>query len=393
MTGVIKQIDSFTKINIPPPTTDLVTLKAKDVYKELRLRGYEYSGVFQSLIECRMDAQTGKIAWNNNFVAFIDVMLQMSLMAKDSRVLYLPVEIENIKIDPNALDFQWSSEVFVKRSKYMNLIQAGGVEIFGLKAKPVARKPHRSPVLESYQFIPFFPVKKLSESNIGRYIVQLIVENNPIGKQIEAVEINESDDDLLKILQDALDDIPLVKSKLTVCSQSDAEKLEKAAKLTLLICSDLLANKKLLQLAKSCTSDFVVSRESGNLKPEEIPQLSGFDIISSVRFNAETIVVFKKELALGDLRCIKVSTLDRQFSWLREVQKGGKIVLYSEKEPLNGLLGLINCARREPNGANFSAILIDDETAPNFDKDEPFYCNQLRKGLAINVYRKVCRPF
>lgn len=52
---------------------------------------------------------------------------------------------------------------------------------------------------------------------------------------------------------------------------------------------------------------------------------------------------------------IKISADD--FSWVSQVQAclknenaNKKIILFAEKEPTNGIIGLVNCIRKEPGG-------------------------------------------
>lgn len=55
------------------------------------------------------------------------------------------------------------------------------------------------------------------------------------------------------------------------------------------------------------------------------------------------------------------------FSWVPELQAAlkaddaptdQKIILYAQNEPLNGLLGLVNCLRREPGGLKIRYVYV-----------------------------------
>lgn len=74
-------------------------LNTKDIYKELRLRGYQYSGPFCSLKSASMSGKKGHISWEDNYVTFIDNMLQMMILGIDTRTLYMPIKIRKIVID------------------------------------------------------------------------------------------------------------------------------------------------------------------------------------------------------------------------------------------------------------------------------------------------------
>lgn len=53
----------------------------------------------------------------------------------------------------------------------------------------------------------------------------------------------------------------------------------------------------------------------------------------------------------------------------------------------SGLVGFINCLRKEPGGEAVRAILIQDPKAPKFSLQNPLYEKELRKDLACSVLR------
>lgn len=90
--GTIIEVDDPLPVSkLPPlPSTDFPLMQERDFYKELRLRGYHYSGAFRSVVEARGDGLYGKVKWDLNWVSFMDCLLQINILAKDSRSLLLP---------------------------------------------------------------------------------------------------------------------------------------------------------------------------------------------------------------------------------------------------------------------------------------------------------------
>lgn len=90
---------------------------------------------------------------------------------------------------------------------------------------------------------------------------------------------------------------------------------------------------------------------------------------------------------------VRILAADDTFAWVDkvkdELKEGQKVVLYTQDEHINGLLGLVNCLRKEPGGEIVSGILIADPSAPKFNPDLEFYEEQLDKDLALNVYQDV----
>jgi len=75
-------------------------MTAQDIYKELKLRGYQYSGWFRGLKSASISGKQGHIIWRNNWAVFIDIMLQMHVIRYDTRDLYVPTSIQKLVINP-----------------------------------------------------------------------------------------------------------------------------------------------------------------------------------------------------------------------------------------------------------------------------------------------------
>lgn len=79
---------------------DAIVAQRGDVYKELRLRGYNYSGLFKSIKECDPILRKAMVEWHGNWIAFMDNMLQLQILnLVDSRELFVPVYIQRLTID------------------------------------------------------------------------------------------------------------------------------------------------------------------------------------------------------------------------------------------------------------------------------------------------------
>ena len=81
---------------------DEEVLTSKDIYKELKLRGYQYTGLFCALRSASCKGTKGRIAWMKNWAAFMDNMLQMKILSLDTKALYVPTAIRKLTIDVKA---------------------------------------------------------------------------------------------------------------------------------------------------------------------------------------------------------------------------------------------------------------------------------------------------
>ena len=101
---IIKQIDNEKQItnfdeNIETSNNSLV-LNRNEFYKELRIRGYDYGKEFQLIEEVSADGCMSKVVFNGNWITFLDSVIQINLLSKKYRSLYMPVSIQLFQIDP-----------------------------------------------------------------------------------------------------------------------------------------------------------------------------------------------------------------------------------------------------------------------------------------------------
>lgn len=92
---------------------------------------------------------------------------------------------------------------------------------------------------------------------------------------------------------------------------------------------------------------------------------------------------------------IVIEITEASFDWLEAVKEAIKdekstkrVIVVAQGEPENGIIGLVNCIRKEPpTGDRCRGVFIIDKDAPPFAVDHPFYAAQLAKDLATNVLK------
>ncbi|XP_039082547.1 fatty acid synthase [Hyaena hyaena] len=138
-------------------------LSQGDVYKELRLCGYDYGPHFQGILEANLEGTAGRLLWNGNWVTFLDTMLQMSILSMAQHTLRLPTRITSIHIDPAThLRRMYSLQdkaqaVDVVVSSCLHSTVAGGILLSGLHAEVAPRRQQEQfvPILEKFCFTPY----------------------------------------------------------------------------------------------------------------------------------------------------------------------------------------------------------------------------------------------
>ncbi|CRK94451.1 CLUMA_CG007958, isoform A [Clunio marinus] len=406
--GCIKVAENveISEINVPH-VKDSITLNEADFYKEMRLRGYYHRGLFRAVKEIRDDGLTGRIKWNEDWTTFTDCLIQFQVLMKDTRMLILPTRIRKMIIDPK-LHFQKLSQINaeeklleVSACPYLNIIKAGGVEIHGFEGSLVnRRRPPSEPVLETHKFVPFNSKESFSKVDIAKVCVQLALENEP-GKKFVSVEIDGKDGKmpLSESVFLGLADLPVITPEIHYLTLSDVElegvsvsntEFSSMSDMNLIIKANCINDKEFMKTAKTQLNGkgFILSREPLKSTMHELPQ--DIQLISSFVTENEKLLMlqFKKENQIKPETILRISSdIDTWIEPLKQALKKGSTLIYSQNDSLSGILGLVNCIRKEPNGDRLKCIFIDDKSAPKFDTENPFYKTQLEHGLAVNIYK------
>ncbi|KAL9890869.1 fatty acid synthase-like isoform 1-T1 [Glossina fuscipes fuscipes] len=418
--GWIKEVERPSPPEVYEFTEESIfsTLCQKDFYKELRLRGYHYTGNFRAVREARSDGLHGKVEWNYNWVTFIDAMLQIQILGTDSRTLLLPTKIRKLSIYGfHHMDLLTTMEsgnhVFpVYMDRKYNRIVSGGVEIVGLHTSPVQRRKSPGvPVLERYQFVSHLPTPAFNIQNAIRICVQLVLENCTIS-QIKIVEVDT--DGRFPIIENfvaAIEDLPVVTGDYIFLSNQVLEDIPKLVNVEdeklftqknchIIIIGGLCGELNELSLAQvpKCLVErgYLLVRSNNSLSISDLKILNNFKMIAQLPVDntSEVILLLQymgtKAPSLEPI-AVEISDCDKEFTWITQVQQSinnkTPTIVYAHNEKLNGLIGLVNCLRKEADGHLITCFFINDKSAPAFNINEPFYAKQYALGLAVNVYQ------
>jgi fatty acid synthase len=197
-------------------TEDALKLEPKDIYKELRIRGYDYGPTFQGITEATADGRHGKIKYTGSWVAFADAMLQIGILGKSTRGLYLPVRFQSVRCDPRILaqaveEAGDSPQLDVVSDPRINVCIAKGLEIRGLKVNLAPRRQGAQvPTLEKYRFVSYNEDNALEENdskNLNQYIQvcsslarKVLEASGKSSSQVQEIlnGFKEADDSVLK---------------------------------------------------------------------------------------------------------------------------------------------------------------------------------------------------
>nr|ARI45075.1 fatty acid synthase [Leptinotarsa decemlineata] len=433
VTGKIRVPEDVTKeaLNLPQPVIrtekDVLPLNNADIYKELRLRGYDYTGIFRGITESDNRGTSGKLKWENNWISFIDTMLQFSILGQNTKELYLPTRLQRAFINPKehlsfADGLPEGENIPVHMYRNIGVIKSAGIELRGMKASlaPRRQQAQAPPKLEKYQFVPYENSQPLTEDSDKAktqaltVILQTVIENSSGALKLKIAEVG-TDKPIEAVLAPTIKNIiesePMLSADVTVVTSAivdtaalDANEVKHVIRdvttnpvtqdAHLVVVSDLLMyNKKdVLEnaLASLKPGGFILLEE---LKcPIDTEKFAGLEIVSKQLSDMKVYILLRKPIMVpADATVIQVT--ENNFSWvepLKETMKqaetdGRKIYVYVQGEELAGLVGMVNCLKQEPGGSNLRSIFIQDAKAPKFTIAA--YESQLRKDLVHNVLK------
>lgn len=432
--GYIKQAENveMSEFNVSSDDDKLYLIE-DDFYKEMRLGGFYHLGDFKGVKEIRHDGLKGKIKWVGNWITFLDTMTHFEERLIKSKKLALPTNIRKFIIDPflhyelleqkkelikehleakssenneNDENVQEPEILYdVKISPHLGIIQAGGVEFHDKINRVVNRRRPKDPLIETHRFIPHFSTEKFNFNDAAKIIVQTALETIFQAKctviEIDTMSLNEVQP-ICEYITKALRGIPQVIPNVSYLSNREDLKLENVT----ISSADLSSfNGVELVIREGCIGDDeffesvkTVLSESGYIISRETQEKSNIpnDLVLVAKFymNENEIIHMLKFKTPSDSldpnNIIEITAdINEWLDPLKAVLKDGSVIIYSYNKEPSGILGFINCLRREyPVDRIKSFFIIDAENAPQiFDINHKFFKSQLEQGHAVNVFK------
>ncbi|XP_017774979.1 PREDICTED: fatty acid synthase-like [Nicrophorus vespilloides] len=363
----------------------------------MTLRGYDHKDQFRGLQ--KMIGNKAFIEWTGNWVTFLDNILQFMALQQDSRNIYIPIGLGKLVIDAKGHMDQikdLGKENAIPVEINYNIARSKNVEITSLYDKiTLKKKSQNDPILETYKFVPNESSLRLEDSLTVN--LQIVLENNSL-INLNVLEIFDAKSSHLqpvsKYIHQILNNITTLHSNLTIYTSkmimningikiTDVIPKEKSA----LICIgyNLLSNHESMQRALAYIIDdgYIMSFDKTKIPVNKnLTTLTKYKLPSGI-----FIHLLRRSEEYQEPIYIEVN--DDYESWLPRVQNSlkssKKIMLYSDKDPTNGILGLVNCLRCEDGTKNVYCVFIQE--GRKFQEKSEFFKQQLQKGLAFNVLR------
>lgn len=414
------------------PEKDVLDLDKSDIYKELRLRGYDYDGIFRGISKSDNFGFAGKLKWDSNWISFIDTMLQFSILGQTVRELYLPTRLNKIVINPKAhlqaiqtLSEGEDAPVYMYRN--IGVIKSGGIELRGMKASlaPRRQQTQSAPKMEKYQFTPYISSVPPSEDHEKAKLqaltnaLHIIMENSGGAMKIKLTEVGNErpvESFLTPKLQEIIESEPILTADCTVVTSTavDMTTLEPLGiknvlkdvtnnvidqNVHLVVLVDMLVHKQQVVLKNAAESlkqgGFLLLEEQVGPINTSLIESVGLTVVFAQNGGTKQYILLRKLIELVQDPII-INITETNFSWveplkdaLKKAETDNNVMIYlvCQGEELTGMVGMVNCLMREPGGANVRSIFIQDKQSEKFSLKSNFFETQLKKDLLHNVMK------
>nr|XP_012222741.1 PREDICTED: fatty acid synthase-like [Linepithema humile] len=424
-------------------TLKMYFINEKHIFKELSLRGYEDNNL-SCIKYCSNSGQYGKLMWPGKWIPYINSMFQFNNLLYISREPQYISYIQELAINPlqHKLELLQNYTLPIYNYQYFG-IRSSSISIKGLETlTPWWQKPQSNIKYEQYHFVPYefgpndIPNNRQDSENSQKdntaltVLLQIMCENLTTHK-IKIVEVADkrARESLLgPLVRNILRSLePLITINLTVTIASfndhmkyseqdlkckivatDASKVPPAENAHLVIAADVLSNHSDIVLRNLINA---LSPEGFILLEETAEQEKSLDISSYTNvvlvakyIDAKRTYILLKQKEKNKNKVKNIFITNDVKDWLKDLKaykeyQNVLLICYNKKmeeskvkfNNNNGIIGLVNCIRKEYCTVKTRYIYDQIHTKPLNLKAEiltnNFYKNQLCKGLVANVYK------
>lgn len=412
-------------------------LERGDVYKELRLRGYDYGGLFRGINKTDSRANAGELEWANNWISFMDTMLQFSIMGKDMRELYLPTRIERVIINPAkqmSILEQTKDHLDCFMYKDINVIKSGGVEMRGLRASLAPRRSgtQASPKMERYTFVPTINTRALGETTESSKMhaiaaaTHLVLENSSGALKLKVAEYIEDrlpESSNAMLMQEIIESEPTLASDVAIVTNQKSEayttfvgdcgvrvvvkdgtKGPIESNCHLAVGYDLLTinnGSAILKNLRESIKDeaFILLEEAASTydrfkRTKTMFNELKLNVISEQTVDNRVFILLRPTIDMAEREKQIVVVSETNFKWLEELKEslidsetGKYTYIVCQGEEFFGAVGFMNCIKNEAGGRLARMIFVQDKNVEKFTFESAMFAEQLKKDLIQNVYK------
>ncbi|CAH0732088.1 unnamed protein product, partial [Brenthis ino] len=372
---------------------DSTQLCSKDIYELLHTRGYNYTHDFRSIYSSNFSLTEAQIKWQNNWITFIDGMLQLSALSCNHKMICMPEAFSKLTIDVenhfnNISNADEQNILIANILKTQGCIKCGGVIIEHIKYKNLPPLNKNVVSLKTKKFVPHFPTNNSDELTASYIFLQIAAEN--LNKQfINVVEIlrDETAKSNFEAIRGISNNISGIRTQHSfVYRDKILEDGEKINSTDLLLTTNLSSDKymdQMLQRILKCDS-LLVNKELDiegkfNRCPSMLYRSVNAHIINN--YNRIELAIWKPKDSNGSSVYTVRSPSDLSYvsSLISTIPLSQKVYLLASYPLVKGLKSLIKEWRNERKV--YLTLIHQDEW------DDKLLNEILFKDLVTNIYK------
>ncbi|KPJ07769.1 Fatty acid synthase [Papilio machaon] len=366
-------------------SSEELDLKSEDIYEILKKRGFNYSGEFQSIQKSNKSLTEAQIIWNNNWVTFIDGMLQLNILARSHDSISLPTHIRKIIIDIKRHSETQVDNKNVMTAQVFDILKytrCGGVVIEDLKFRDLPSLTKEADLM-ALKVVPYFQQNTTDFSTAMLILLQIVAEN--LNKtNINIVELCDNDDEesSFENLTDVFKMMPSIKVQHNIVNRRNVleERVHFLTDVDLLLVTDLSKDDKLCQTLYRvlCRDNFIINRENDASESPLNRPSALYRIVSAqnMKNSRVELVRWRPTTTTASTSAFTVRTasdLALLVSSQATLPQRHKLLIITSYPPIDGLKELVQKWRKDRNQIYVVMInhkIAEDQTIdqlPNLD--------------------------
>lgn len=371
--GSIKSSTNPIKIITKSINTGPVLCR-EDFYTELKLRGYEVLDKFKLVSNACFQGTHGSLQWDDNWITFLDNMVQVFVIGFDTRAIYLPKSMKKLLIRSSQNN---SKTINIKCCRTQNSISSPFVEIYGLQLKKVFKQgKSNSSFLQAQMFVPL-SFSQMSTQNAASVVVQLYLESRK-NHFLRILEVESSNDNVIQTFQKVVADIPLLKASLYLQTDAetlhqDIEKVRGPAGLYDIIITDKIQRDHLESLTEG--GYLILKTRQNKFDFQELHQISTISLHDS---DSYFLVLMKKTRNFSQEENIDHISPSEDNDWIEKAKSSDENLISMKSSDT------LHCVKIIQSFHGNKTFFISKE---KLSRDR--YVRQLSLALSVNVFEQV----
>ncbi|CAH0395951.1 unnamed protein product [Bemisia tabaci] len=381
----------------PPTSCIRRTLNIQDLKNAYGAKGYDLSPEFQnniSELQIYDEVSVGKLTWKKNWQSVIDGVIKAGLLINvDDTEVSCPVAIQSLIIKPDDIKLMdYGSDITFALDRRQNvLVAAEGIEMKGVIFKAPPKRVSVAQTLECSKFLPYFTSNFQQVEEFLSAALDIMLDCCPSHKK-ETHKINICECGSLSRETGILSDLKRTvhnhySSEISLTFNDEAATKHDFRGLNLLVTSENGLKAGFIQQAEDLMSDFILCIAE-NFKSLPVPGFA--EVIRYVDPNQNGQYILLKKMCRSKKNIFKVvsKNLSRTLDGLKMPSKDVVTTLIWEKQStLNPHDVMEELKANENLSEHMRYVFILDDDAPSFSERNPFYSEQLRLGLPVNILR------